>query len=265
VQTIIQRRLVRAGISERDREDFQQTVTEALLYMADPPKDLEGCSKAANDITSKQIAGARRRAIRRGAVNVGLTDEADHHAQQEARELANGHHAQRVATVREAMTDGTLTERDAQMLKMKREGLTDAQIAEKIGIATRTVSNRIATARKKMRQNWQARLAGIAALTIAVVIIVLVSRPDKEVAKPPPERPDNTAPSKPPLAPEERKHIADLRTTGHAKALEKDWKARWEAYFEAEQLDTEGTPQDALDEASMCKREVDKAQKEGPR
>jgi DNA-directed RNA polymerase specialized sigma24 family protein len=38
------------------------------------------------------------------------------------------------------------------MLKLKREGLTDAHIAEKFGIATQPVSNRIATARRKMRQ-----------------------------------------------------------------------------------------------------------------
>ena len=175
IQELIETRLIRAGFSEADREDLKQTVNQALLYMSDRPTDLAGCHKAAHDITGKKVAGTRRKAIRRREIgDAGLTDEADNHVHEDAPELSNGHHAQRLAVVREAMTDGTLTERDAQMLSLKREGLTDGQIAEKLGIAQQTVSNRIAMARKKMRQKWQQRVATLSALTLAVAVLIVV-------------------------------------------------------------------------------------------
>ncbi|HTQ41329.1 MAG TPA: sigma-70 family RNA polymerase sigma factor [Polyangiaceae bacterium] len=184
IQEIIAQRLVRAGLNDADREELTQIICEGLLFMSDPPTDQESCAKATNDIAGKKIAGFRRQGFRRAKVDAGLTDEADNHASQDAREHANGHHAQRIAVVQEALTDGTLTDRDAQMLALKREGLTDAQIAEKLGMAQQTVSNRIAMARKKMRQKWQQRVATLTALTLAVAILIVVGwRKREEVAR----------------------------------------------------------------------------------
>jgi DNA-binding NarL/FixJ family response regulator len=183
LQGIIENRLLRAGFNEADREDLKQSINQALLYMSNPPTDPEGCGRAANDITSKQIAGTRRKAYRRADVDAGLTDEADNHAQEDARELANGRHAQRIATVREAMTDGTITERDTQMLALKHEGLTDAQIGEKLGVAQQTVSNRIAMVRRKVRDKWTKRVTALTALTLAILLAVLAYRKREEVAR----------------------------------------------------------------------------------
>jgi RNA polymerase sigma factor (sigma-70 family) len=184
IQRIIERRLLRAGFQLQEREDLQQIINEGLLYTLDPPTDSEGCAKAANDIARKRIVDARRQAFRRSEVDAGLTDDADNHAHDDARELANGHHAQRLAVVREALTDGTLTDRDAQMLTLKREGFTDAHIAETMGVAQQTVSNRIAMARKKMRQKWQQRAATLAALTLAVAVLIVIGwRKREEVAR----------------------------------------------------------------------------------
>ncbi len=102
LQEHITQRLVRAGIPEQDREDLLQNINKGLLFMGNPPDDNEGCAKAANDITSKTIAGRHRQKARRADTDAGLTDQADEHVTQDARELANGHHAQRLATVDEA-------------------------------------------------------------------------------------------------------------------------------------------------------------------
>jgi preprotein translocase subunit SecG len=209
VQTIVARRLVRAGIAEQEREDYQQSVTEALLYMRNPPEDLDGCSRAANDITGKMIAGKRRQAFRRGEWNVGLTNEEDNHTQPEGRDVVNGHYAQRVATVHEAMSDGTLTERDAQMLVMKRDGLKDKEIAAKVGIKQQTVSNRISTVRKEMRQKWLVRVTKIATFAFVVLIIVFTWGKREEIAhflRPTPTPTPAPAPTRP--APEPQIPVA---------------------------------------------------------
>jgi RNA polymerase sigma factor (sigma-70 family) len=182
VQKLVLARLKRLGIAEQDREDYQQTVTTALVIMANPPEDLDGCSKAAHVITGNIVAGERRKTFRRSEVNAGLTDQADHHSAEDARDLANGQHAQKLVTLDEAMDDGTLSERDAQMLAMKREGFTDAQIAEKLGVKQQTVSNRLATVRKMMREKWQARAAKLAGLAFVVLLAILVWRKREEVA-----------------------------------------------------------------------------------
>jgi DNA-binding CsgD family transcriptional regulator len=254
VQAIIEKRLVRAGIPEQEREDFQQEVTKDLLYMADPPGDLEGCSKAAHDITRKKVAGARRQAYRRGETNVGPTDQADNHAQQDARELANGHHAQKIAVVQEAMSDGTMSERDAQMLAMKREGHTDAQIAAKIGIAPQTVSNRIATVRKKVREKWQVRMTQLAALSLAVVVAILVWRRREEIASffrgptpGPAPAPTQTAPPAPePSIPVAR--AAELRRQAAEACEQRDYKTCSDRLEEAAKLDPAGDKEPSVRE-----------------
>jgi DNA-binding CsgD family transcriptional regulator len=182
VQKIIKDRLVNAGFGLQDREDLQQVINEGLLYMSNPPADLDGCGRAANDITGKKIAGQRRQGYRRREVVVGPTDQADNHPEIDSRDLATGHHAQRMATLEEAMSDGTLTDRDAQMLSLKREGFADAQIAEKLGVAQQTVSNRIAMARKRVREKWQKRLVKITAFALGVVLVLFAWRKREEVA-----------------------------------------------------------------------------------
>jgi RNA polymerase sigma factor (sigma-70 family) len=254
VQKIIERRLVRAGFKLQDREDLQQIVSEALLYMGDPPTDLEGCVKAAHAITRRQIADVRRQAFRRGEADAGLTEEADDHAQEDARELANGHHAQRLATVREAMTDGTLTERDAEMLSLKREGLTDAQIGEKLGVATQTVSNRIAMVRKTMRQKWQTRMAQLAALTLAVVIAVLAWRKREEVANFFHHPAPSPAPAPAPTRPEPEPSIpvavqaAELRRQAKAACDDRDLRKCSDRLDAAAKLDPAGETQPTVRE-----------------
>jgi RNA polymerase sigma factor (sigma-70 family) len=182
VQKIISKRLVVLGIPEQDREDFQQIACESLLFMANPPGDLDGCKKAAQTITFNKVTDARRHGYRSRKVIVGPTGEADLHAMESARDQVNGHHAQRLATVREAKEDGTLTARDQQMLALTHEGHTHAEIAQQLGVAQQTVSNRIAMVRKKIRELWEKRRAELAALALTIVIAVLVYRNREEVA-----------------------------------------------------------------------------------
>jgi DNA-directed RNA polymerase specialized sigma24 family protein len=248
VQKLIERRIARAGIPEQDRGDYQQVVTAALLYMADPPEDDEGCAKAAHAITARKIAGERRQAFRRGEVNVGPTDQEDSHPSEDGRDLANGQHAQRVATLREAMNDGTLTERDQQILAMKREGLKDAEIAAKVGLKTQTVSNRIATLRKEMRQKWQTRVTKIASLAFVVLVVVLTWGKREEIAHflrlvpAPTPAPAPTRPGPEPSIPVALQAAKLRREAAEACGL-KEWEACSDDLEAAAKLDPAGETQ----------------------
>ena len=164
-----------------DAEELKQEISVALLTMADPPADDEGCAKAANDITSKKVAGFRRKGSRRGQYNVGPTAEADDHASEDARHQASGAHAQRLSTVREAMADGSLSDRDQRMLALKREGHTDAEIAAELGVAKQTVSNRVVAVRRMMRDRLAKRFAaGAVVLFAAVLFVFFLKHRDEE-------------------------------------------------------------------------------------
>lgn len=222
IQTLIANRLARAGLDESDAKDMKQEISLALVMMADPPADDEGCAKAAHDITSKKVAGFRRKGYRRGKYDVGPTDQADAHASDDAREQASGEHAQRLATVREAIADGTITDRDAKILALKHEGRTDAEVAEELGIARQTVSNRVATVRKVMRDKWSKRVAaGALALFAALVVVFVLKRRDEEARNrlPPAPAPVPSAAPQIPVA----LQAAELRRG----ALEDCASARW--------------------------------------
>jgi hypothetical protein len=68
------------------------------------------------------------------------------------------------------------------MFALKREGLTSAEIAAKVGVKQQTVSNKLSTLRKEMRQKWKARVAQIAALAFAVLVFVLAWDKREEMA-----------------------------------------------------------------------------------
>jgi DNA-directed RNA polymerase specialized sigma24 family protein len=185
-QKIIRKKLVRAGIVKADREDLLQEVTLALLYMQNPPINGAGCAAAAHDITYKKICSFRRRLYVRAAREAGPTDETDEHASGDGREAATGEHAQKKALVREAVGDGSLPEDDLQILKLKDEGWTDAEIGEELGLSPRTVANRATAARKTMRTKWAARAGAIAAfLAIVALLFALVRRREEAHNVPP--------------------------------------------------------------------------------
>lgn len=179
VQKLIKERVARGGIPEAEREEVLQDVCAGLLYMANAPEDLESCLKAAHDNTEKRIADRLRKKYRRQKYgDVGPTAEADQHIDGEAREQANGVHAQQLALLREATEDGSLDGRDAEIMLLKRDGHTDAQIAKKFNVAPQTVSNRVALIRKTMRARWKTRAAALAALAFAVLMVVCWKKKD---------------------------------------------------------------------------------------
>ena len=241
VQKIISRRLVALGISEQDRQDFQQIACESLVFMAHPPVDLDGCQKAAQVITFNKVTDARRHGYKRREVIVGPTDEADLHAMESARERVDGHHAQRLAAVREAKEDGTLTARDQQMLALMHEGHTHAEIGEALGVAQQTVSNRIAMVRKKVRQRWGARAAKLAALALAV----LVYRNREEVARffrapAPAHVPTHTMPTVEPSIPVALLRAAQLREKAATACAASDYATCSDRLEAASRLDPGG-------------------------
>lgn len=218
VQKLIARRLVRKGVPAQDREDWQTDVTMALLYMPNPPSDDDGCCKAANDIINKMCATAYRQAKRRELQHAGLTDQADDHAQ-DGGDRANARYVQRRATIDAAQADGTLTARDAQIFEMKHDGLSDAEIAAKLGIAQQTVSNRVSSLRKKLREKWQARMTKVAALSLLLVFLAILGwRKREEFARlfhrPAPAPVPTSAPPRPapePSIPVALQQAAELR------------------------------------------------------
>jgi len=241
IQKLIAKRLKRAGIPEGDREDFTQNVTMALLYMANPPTDGVGCSKAAHDITGKKVNGARRQAFKRGRYNAGPTDRADDHATDEAREQATGERAQRLATVREGLTDGSLSARDAEMLALKGEGKTDAEIGRALNLSQQTVSNRVASARKKMRDKWSKRVAaGMVALMVVVLCIFAIKRRNDEAHNRVPPTPAPTVPHLEPEIPVTLNGPAELRRTAQKACDDQAWDLCANQLDQAAKLDPGG-------------------------
>jgi len=240
IQSLIARRLKRAGLNEADAEELKQEITVALVTMADPPTDMEGCAKAANDITSKQAAGFRRTSYRRGQYNVGPTDQADGHASDDAREQASGAHAQRLSTVREAMADGSLSARDQRMLALKREGHTDAEIAAELGVAKQTVSNRVVAVRRMMRDRLARRIAaGAVVLFAALLVVFLLKRRDEEARNRLPHPPPAPVPTAAPEIPVAVR-AQELRREALEACVARDWDTCSNRLDAADRLDPAG-------------------------
>jgi RNA polymerase sigma factor (sigma-70 family) len=245
VQKIIARRLVVLGIPEQDREDLQQIACEALLFMVNPPVDLDGCKRAAQTVTFNKVTDDRRHGYKRRKVIVGPTEEADLHAVESAREQVNGRHAQRLAVVRAAKEDGTLTARDEQMLALVHEGRTHAEIAEQLGVAQQTVSNRIAVVRKRVRQRWEARAAKLAALALGIALALLVYRNREEVARffrapAPAPVPTHTMPTVEPSIPVAVLQAAELRGEAAKACAAEDYATCSDRLEAASRLDPGG-------------------------
>jgi hypothetical protein len=152
------------------------------------------------------------------------------------------------------------------------EGLTGGKSQKAVGEELKLSHDQARKATGSMRERHGGLLskAGyvLAGVALAVLIVFFLKVPaplgGPNVGK---VRPDDStelpAPPRPPLTPDQKKLVADLRALGHAKAQEKDWKTCWTAYFAAENIDAV-TPQAAVDEATMCKQQLDKGEGRAP-
>ena len=148
------------------------------------------------------------------------------------------------------------------------EGVTGGKTQKQVGQELNLTHDQTRKATGKMRERHAGLLnkAGfvVGGVAIAVLIIFILMRSPPEflrrdnVAAPyHPDTTEHAPPRKPPLRPEDVKTIRDLRAIGHKSAQAGDWQTCWTTYFAAEHMD-ESTPQDALEEASMCKEHLDK-------
>jgi DNA-binding NarL/FixJ family response regulator len=186
---------VKAGLSEADQKDAQQEVSTALLYMSNPPVDDEGCKKAAHTIVRRHLASRYRKLVKQREVIAGPVEHEDH-ARGDAREQATGRYAQRRAVLREALADGSVSERDLEIMDLKGQGYTDREIAKLTGIAAPTVANRATRTRKALEAKWKLRVAGLVGLMAAGALLFALSRRRPEEARVPhPQVPPSAVPT----------------------------------------------------------------------
>jgi hypothetical protein len=163
------------------------------------------------------------------------------------------------------------------------KGLTHKEIAEQQKVSHGHVRNVASSFGERHGPRLVRAGYALAGVALGVLLAVLFRTPkddqvatpdlphdDVEHATPSPSKvaapnpgddlfPQHPPPPKPSLTRDQRELVADLRASGHARAQAKDWKLCWQLYFAAENIDPDGTPPDALIEATMCKEQLDKA------
>jgi DNA-directed RNA polymerase specialized sigma24 family protein len=167
VQTAIRARLRNRGVWAQDIEDVAQDVTAELLFMKDPPADLDGCIRLARRAVNDESIDLSRKGSRRGEYNLGPTPHADLHtgADHASPEICHPIDRQRqIALLSEKVAEGVLTERDAQLLLLDGQGANAVEIGRELKLAPQTVRNSLSRAKNVVRSAWASRLKGPLAL-----------------------------------------------------------------------------------------------------
>jgi hypothetical protein len=152
---------------------------------------------------------------------------------------------------------------DAGILEGIAQGESHAETAARMNLSYGHVRNEVVSLRERHGRRLHRLGFAIAGVVLAVTVVVFIvrmpGRDDGQVAAiPPRDRPTSDAAREPTRTLEQQKEVARLRALGHGKAIEKDYRACWDAYFAAERLDPAGTSPEANAEATWCKRELDK-------
>jgi DNA-directed RNA polymerase specialized sigma24 family protein len=263
VVEVITRILRRFRVGTQDVGDGVADVQRRVLYSLRNkplllwPKDLAEWKRLAVRGTKHELIDRARKAKRRRELgDEGLVAPEPDTSAAEGRRHTERHpidHARGMELLEQLLKENPNGETWRTILDGLCDDKDQAEIAKELGLSHQKVRDETRT----MRARFHAKVVtALGAGALAAALFLKPSNPNVGAGRPP-ERPETTASSSPPLTPEQAAKVAALRATGHAKALEKDWAACWEAYFEAERIDPEGTSPEALDEASACKRELD--------
>jgi DNA-directed RNA polymerase specialized sigma24 family protein len=264
---VIRGELRRAGCRPEWIEELvPQVIADVWKYLHDrgeKPDSLERLKAIARPIAYRRgIDNLRDKYGEKKAMEYAA-DEAAAKAAPDSSSVENQLEARRALENIQANQEG----HDAAII----QGLTGGKSQKAVGEELKLSHDQARKAKGSMRERHARRLsqvgfvlAGVALLAGGFYFVVSSLIPGaNNVGNGNPHANDTVEPPKPPLTPEQRKTIDELRTLAHAKALEKDWKACFEAYLAAERLDDQ-TPKAAKDEADMCKGELDKLE-EKPR
>lgn len=160
VRAAIVGRLRLRGVPDQELGDVAADVEAALLAMASVPPTQDRCIGAARDVADKKAATRVRSLVSRAKHLIGPTPDADEHAGD-----ADALPVAPAAFVREEMhrvveaslADGTVDARTATMMDLQTAGWSIAAIAERLGVAGKTVRNALADGRRGVRAAWHAR------------------------------------------------------------------------------------------------------------
>jgi RNA polymerase sigma factor (sigma-70 family) len=256
VQEAIVSRLRRHRVPAQDIEDMQQLASEALLREKDEPPTEERCAALARTVVDRDVVDMRRRLARRGKVDVGPTDGADETAHDDGATplaLASLERDEQVKLVDEKLGDGSIAKRTAKMLRLKADGLTDAEIAKRLDCAPQTVSNALAAARKEIRAAWAKRLAVLTGALAVLGLIFWMSREPGETAHAPPPVPSELPGALP--APS-AKPASELRREAFTACEAKRWAECAALLDRARDADPSG---EALPEVQAARRAIAEA------
>jgi DNA-directed RNA polymerase specialized sigma24 family protein len=180
----IQSRLLSRGVRREDVEDETQNVL-AKLYLADPTQTLEDRIGLGRHIASQHAVDCLRRHSRRGKHNVGLTEDADDHAQDDhaaASLLDSIDRKRQLRVFEEEVVAGRITERQVAVIAQVADGYNDVEIARSLRMTNQTVRNALSLTRKISRSAWAKHVGTLGALGIAILFIYWL-RDRREEAK----------------------------------------------------------------------------------
>jgi DNA-directed RNA polymerase specialized sigma24 family protein len=264
VVELISRILRRFRVPSQDLKDGVADVQRRILYSLRNkplfvwPKDLAEWKRLAVRGTKHELIDRARKAKRRKELgDEGLQVPEPDAAVAEGRRPSERHaidHARAMKLIEQLLAENPNGETWRKILDGLCDDKDQAEIAKELGLSHQKVRDETRTMRARFHQKVAVAL-GTGALIAAVALMPRNENVGK--GRPETEHPATSAPAKPPLTPEQTRHVAELRATGHARALEKDWAHCFAAYLEAERMDPESVPQEAKEEADMCKRELD--------
>jgi DNA-directed RNA polymerase specialized sigma24 family protein len=164
VQSAVVRRLRGLGVRRDALDDMGQDVTLALLAMRDRPPTDERCVAAALDVAFKRVASLRRRLAKRAKYDAGPIATADEHPRDDDDRGRDTVEAGELRThLRGLVEKGHVTEDAVEMLVLRSEGLSNAEIGARFGCSAQTVANLCSTVRRQARLSWARHVEATAA------------------------------------------------------------------------------------------------------
>jgi DNA-directed RNA polymerase specialized sigma24 family protein len=206
VQKVITKRLRKKGVFWTDLEDQQQRVTMSLLRLKEPLEKRKEVAALAWKAATDRAASYHRAATVRRIRHADPPEDGefpDPQERRDAEEFRAIELKERAEVYEEAVARGDIGADDVRILTLDAVGESDREIARRTGLATQTIRNKLARARRVLSEALRARdvvrIAGaVVLLGIAILIWLGVRRyeeahlhrgeiqPDDEYAPPAP-------------------------------------------------------------------------------
>jgi hypothetical protein len=221
--------LVSRGI--RGEHDLEDAIGEVVLACIEyvrrtgrPPENEDQAVAIARIVANRHGVGEVRKRVRRGKQNVGFTDSADEHAQEQPSSLDPVDQQRMLGAIRQVLRDDQI-----EALHDVGAGVTQAQLAAESGAAPTAVRKRTQATRKTAAGGLRAKgywvAGGFAALLAGAVAVYVEASREPVVAQGHPETPAEQA--------------EEQRVVANDACKERRWDACEEALNRAARLDPE--------------------------